>query len=421
MSSSDSVNGDNPLVLSTKPSGGSVGREIVDEVLGEFLQIAAWRRELHRHPELSFREKATARFIAGVLRGDGIEFVPVAGTGILASVRGELPGRENDAVVLRADIDALPISEATGLEYASENDGVMHACGHDMHTAILLGALRILNRHRSEFSGTVLGLFQPGEESNPGGASMVLAEDPFGDYNIVAFAGGHVEPSMRTGTFGFRAGQYMAASDELRFTVRGTGGHAAMREKIKDPVQAAARLIEALYAIPPRRDPQNPPTIISIGKIVANGATNVVPDEVYMEGTMRTFDEEWRNRLKEKIRNEARKAGGLFGVVIDVDISEGYPSVCNDEALTEKVAAATGALFGLGACESLALRPTSDDFGFYCRRYPSVYYRLGAGGTDDLFDSGRTGRIHTPTFCPDEKAMGYGVLQFVNIALSMLA
>jgi amidohydrolase len=397
-------------------------QEIINEALGEFLHVMMWRRNLHQHPELSFEEHRTSKFIAEALRHDGIEYRGIAGTGILARIEGKanIGGKEREAVVLRADIDALPLTEASGVEFSSLNKGVMHACGHDMHTAILLGALRILNLHREQFAGTVFGLFQPGEELNPGGASMVMSEDPFADHDVVAFVGEHVEPLMRTGTFGFRKGKYMASSDELRFTIHGTGGHAAMRDKVKDPVQAAARLINELHAINAEHAGKDQPTILSIGKVVADGATNIVPDEVYMEGTMRTFDERWRTELKGILREKADKIGGDLGVTIDVDISDGYPSVYNDEALTARVVAATRALFGDDTVTELGLRPTAEDFGYYTQRYPSVYYRLGVGGHGEFFEKREAGRIHSPAFRPDEKALGYGVVQFVNIVFTML-
>lgn len=396
--------------------------EIINEALGEFLHVMMWRRKLHQHPELSFEEHRTAKYIGEALSHDGIEFRHVAGTGIVARIKGKmkLEGREKDALVLRADIDALPITEASGLEYASVNKGVMHACGHDMHAAILLGALRILNQHRNQFGGTVFGLFQPGEELNPGGASLVMKEDPFKGYNVVAFVGEHVEPLMQTGTFGFRKGQYMAASDELRFVVKGAGGHAAMRERIKDPIRAAAKLIDALYEIPEKNAGKDRPTIISIGRIIAEGATNVVPDQAYMEGTMRTFDENWRTELKELIRRTAAGVEEKTGVKIEVKIGEGYPSLYNDETLTANVIERTRELFGCDSVKELKLRPTSEDFGFYTQKYPSVYYRLGVGGCGEFFEKHEAGRIHTSTFRPDEKALGYGVVQFVNIVFSQL-
>lgn len=397
-------------------------QQIINEALGEFMHVMMWRRNLHAHPELSFQEERTAKFIAETLRHDGVEFRTIAGTGILARIKGEAAhlADEFDAVVLRADTDALPIKENTGLEYASCTEGVMHACGHDFHTAILLGALRILQHHRDLFGGTVFGLFQPGEEKNPGGASLVMKENPFRGYNIKAFVGEHVEPMMQTGTFGFRKGKYMASSDELRFYVYGTGGHAAMRQRIKDPVQAAARLVNEIHSIPEEFADKEYPTIVSIGRFIAEGATNIVPDEAYMEGTLRTFDEEWRDEVRNIIRCKAKNVGEELGVDIEVDIDEGYPAVYNNKELTQTLMDATKVLFGDDSVVELGLRPSSEDFGFYSQRYPSVYYRLGVGGAGEFFEKGKAGRIHTSTFLPDEKALGYGVVQFANTVFTLL-
>ncbi len=234
-----------------------------------------FRRHLHAHPELSFHEEATAAFIAEQLAAAGIECRSIAGTGILARIEGRNPvSAGRPAVVLRADIDALPIAEQTGLPYRSQNEGVMHACGHDLHAAVLFGVLQRLAA-APDFAGTVFGLFQPGEECNPGGASLVLAEKPFDGYDVRAVVGEHVEPQLEVGTLGFRAGNYLAANDELRFRLHGTGGHGALRQQLKDPVAAAARLITELLAL------NDAECVLSIGRVEAAGATNVVPDEVY--------------------------------------------------------------------------------------------------------------------------------------------
>lgn len=373
-----------------------------------------FRRRLHAHPELSFREDGTAAFIAEQLAELGIEHRTIARTGILARIPGRrtTPG-DRRAVVLRADIDALPIAERTGLAYSSRNAGVMHACGHDVHAAVLFGVLQRLAAD-PDFSGTLLGLFQPGEECNPGGASLVLAEDPFREYDIRAVIGEHVEPQLEVGTLGFRAGKYMAASDELRLRVRGTGGHGALRSQLRDPVAAGAELLTRLVAL------NGEECVLSVGRVQADGATNVVPDRTFMEGTMRTFDETWRRRVKKMVHEAAAEVDARFGVSTEVDINHGYPCVYNDEELTRRVESATAGLFGEDAVISLGLRPTAEDFGYYTLEYPSVYYRLGVGGDGAYFDSRSAGRIHTGTFRPDEKALGYGVVQFINIVFTVL-
>lgn len=363
-----------------------------------------FRRHLHAHPELSFREHDTAAFIAQRLAELGIEHRPIAGTGILAKIEGRgKADPKRRAVVLRADIDALPIDEQRDTPWRSCTQGVMHACGHDMHAAVLFGVLQQLAA-APDFRGTVFGLFQPGEECNPGGASLVLAEEPFDGYEVRAVVGEHVEPQLEVGTLGFRAGKYMAASDELRFTVRGTGGHGAMRKQLKDPVAAAAELTTRLVAL------NHEECVLSIGRVEAGGATNIVPDEVYMEGTLRTFDERERAIIHQRIRNIAADIDTRHGVRIAVDIGRGYPCVVNDEHLVRQAAAlATGE--GLQV-EMLPLRTTAEDFGFYCTKYPSLFYRLGVGAA--------AGRPHTATFDPDEGAINVGIGFMTSLALQIL-
>lgn len=364
-----------------------------------------FRRHLHAQPELSFREHDTAAFISAQLAALGIEHRTVAGTGLLARIegRGKTAGGKHSAVVLRADIDALPITERTELPWRSCREGAMHACGHDMHAAVLFGVLQQLAA-APDFGGTLFGLFQPGEECNPGGASLVLAEEPFTGYDVRAVIGEHVEPQLEVGTVGFRAGKYMAASDELRLRVHGTGGHGAMRNQLKDPVAAAAELVTRLVGL------NGEECVLSIGRMEAAGATNIVPFEAYMEGTLRTFDERQREIIHQRIRNIAADIDARLGVVTDVEISRGYPCVVNDEILV-KQAAAQAAAAGLQV-EMLPLRTTAEDFGFYCKHYPSLFYRLGVGAA--------AGRPHTATFSPDEGAIDVGIGFMKRLALQIL-
>ena len=349
-----------------------------------------FRRHLHRHPELSFEEVQTAEYIEQCLTEAGISHSRIAKTGVLAKIEGK--GDLSKAVVLRADIDALPIEEQTGLEYASQSCGVMHACGHDIHAAVLYGVLLRLAEN-PDFEGTIFGIFQPGEECNPGGASKVLAEEPFKGYNVVAVIGEHTDSGLEVGELGFCKGEFMAANDELRFWVRGKGGHGAMREQLNDTVVAAAHLVTMLNAV----NDEN--TVLSIGKVVADGATNVIPDEVYMEGTMRCFSEEHRHTVWHIIEAAAQSVDAKFGTTTEVDINHGYPAVVSDDALVEK-AIALATEKGV-AVKMLEKRYTAEDFGHYCVKYPSLFYRLGVG-TD-------AGRSHTSTFAPDERAIEVGV------------
>ena len=368
--------------------------------MADELDIIAFRRALHRRPELSFRETGTHDLIARTLDGLGIAHRTVARTGVLARIEGR--GDLRRAVVLRADIDALPIREQADVAWRSLNDGVMHACGHDVHTAVLMGALQELNRSR-DFEGTLLGLFQPGEECNPGGASLVLAEEPFADYDVRAVVGEHVEPSLEVGTFGFRAGKYMASSDELRFTVHGTGGHAALRNQLRDPVAAAAELVGGLIAL------NLPERVLSIGRIEADGATNVVPDDVRLEGTLRTFDEALRCASYDAIRDIAASTDRRYGTRTAVDIGRGYPCVVNDPALASLARSLAAERW---QAVDLPLRTTAEDFGFYTHRYPSLFYRLGVGAA--------SGKPHTSTFSPDEKAITTGIAFMQALALKLL-
>lgn len=364
-----------------------------------------FRRHLHRHPELSFEEHRTAAFIAAELAAAGIGCRPIARTGILATLVGRrsTPETARRAVVLRADIDALPIEECTGLPYASERRGVMHACGHDLHAAILYGVLRRLAA-APDFEGTVFGLFQPGEECNPGGASLVLAEEPFAGYDVAAVVGEHCEWQLPVGTLGFRAGKFMASSDELRLTVAGRGGHGARRELLTDPVAAAAALVTRLVAL--NADER----ILSIGRLTADGATNVVPDTVRLEGTLRTFDETVRRDAHALIAAEAAAVDAAHGTRTEVDIDRGYPCVVNDAALVER-AAALARRSGL-AVEMLPRRPMAEDFGFYTQRYPSLFYRLGVGPD--------AGRSHTADYAPSEAAIAPGIAFMTDLAYELL-
>ena len=375
-------------------------------------QVLLARRTLHANPELSFEERETSRYVADCLREAGIEFRPIAGTGVLARIEGR--GDLRRCVVLRADMDALPIEEKTGLEYASRNKGVMHACGHDVHTACLLGAMLVLKRMSERIEGTVFGLFQPGEELCPGGASLVLAEDPFRDYEVAAFVGEHVAAEIPAGRFGFRAGQYMASSDELRITVRGTGGHGALPHTLTDPVVAAAAIVTSLQQIVSRNADGTVPTVLSIGRLIADGATNIIPPTVEMEGTLRTMDETWRGRAKRRVAEIAAGTAAAYGVEAEVKISDGYPCVVNDPALTARARQIVGRLWGADRVEELALRMTAEDFGSYTKRYPSVFVRLGVARTD-----GPTGGLHTSVFNPDERALDYGVATMAALALEL--
>lgn len=361
-----------------------------------------FRRHIHRHPELSFQEYNTQAFILEALRAEGIECSVVAGTGVLAKIEGER-GNLKRAVVLRADIDALPIVEQNAVEYCSEREGVMHACGHDMHAAMLYGVLCRFNRERN-FEGTLFGVFQPGEEVNPGGASKVLAENPFEGYDVAMVIGQHVDARLNIGEVGICPGVFMASNDELRFYVSGRGGHAARRADIDDTVSAIADMVVRTTSL------NGPDAVVSVGKIVAEGATNVIPAEAYAEGTMRTFDREERERIYALLDANARAVEERYGVALRVDISRGYPSVTNDVMLAYEamiVASDEGIVV-----REMSRIPMAEDFGYYTERYPALFYRLGVGA--------ESGGSHTATFLPDERAMEYGERMMWRMALHIL-
>lgn len=360
------------------------------------------RRELHRNPELSFEEVKTQQLIIEALEAEGIEYRTIAGTGVLAKIEGER-GNLRRSVVLRADIDALPINEQNDIEYRSENEGVMHACGHDIHTAVLFGVLQYFSKNR-DFEGTLFGVFQPGEELNPGGAVKVLEENPFEGYEVAAVIGEHVDSTLEVGEIGICPGRFMASNDELRFYISGRGGHAARRSDIDDSVSAMADMILRTTSL------NTPECVVSIGRVIADGATNVIPSLVTAEGTMRTFDKEVRERTHAYLHNNARQVAEKYGVEVKVDISYGYPCVVNDVMLAYEamiVASDEGIMV-----RELKPMTTAEDFGHYTERYPSLFYRLGVGKA--------AGGSHTATFLPDEAAMEYGERMMRRIALHIL-
>lgn len=361
-----------------------------------------FRRHLHSHPELSFEEHSTAAFISEQLDALGIEHRPIAGTGILARIEGRR-GNLKRCVVLRADIDALPLQELTGVEWASQCEGVMHGCGHDCHAAILYGVLKRLQLER-DFEGTVLGLFQPAEERGFAGARKVLEEDPFKEYDVAAVIGEHVDADLEVGELGFCPGKFMASADELHFKVRGVGGHAAMRERIKDPVVAISDLILRLNTF------NSDVCVVSIGNVVAEGATNVIPEVAICDGTMRTFDEKLRQRVKDMIAGVVEEIEYKYDVEIEMNLGDGYPCVENDKQLTYEAMLLAGSN-GFKVVD-LDRRPTAEDFGFYTHIYPSLFYRLGVGR--------ESGRAHTALFLPDERALEVGEEFMTMLALNIL-
>ncbi|MEO6883996.1 MAG: M20 family metallopeptidase [Bacteroidia bacterium] len=380
-----------------------------------FSETVEIRRHLHAHPELSFQENNTSDFIAAQLTKIGIPFKRgIAGTGIVALLEGK--NSQKKTIALRADMDALPIVEENKTTYVSQNKGVMHACGHDVHTASLLGVAKILTELKNDFEGSIKLIFQPGEEKLPGGASMMIAEGVLQNPQPTCIFAQHVFPSMETGKVGFKKGMYMASTDEIYLTVKGKGGHAAMPKEYNNPLLIASRILIALEA-EFKNEKNNFPTVLAFGKIIGNGATNVIPAEVKIEGTFRTMDEKWRSEVHEKIKFIVQKIAKDSGGACDATIVKGYPFLVNDETVTGKAQHWAEIFLGKENVEELPMRMTAEDFAFYSQQIPACFYRLGTGNKVKNIVSG----VHTPTFEIDEKALEIGVGLMTWIALNELA
>ena len=329
----------------------------------------ALRRHLHAHPELSFEEVNTAAFVTRELEKLGLTPQPIANTGVVALIEGQ-PG--GPTIALRADMDALPITEASDMPYKSTNPGVMHACGHDVHTASLLGAARILNELKGEFKGTIKLMFQPGEERLPGGASLMIKEGVLENPAVGQVLGQHVFPHLPAGKIGLRPGRYMASTDELYLTIKGKGGHGAMPEMNLDPVLVAAHIIVAAQQIVSRRANPKIPSVLSFGKVIANGATNVIPNEVYMEGTFRTLNEEWRAEAHQHLRKPLRRPGREHGRGVRAGNPRGLPLPENEPALTARVRAAAEAYLGPENVVELDQWMAAEDFAYFSQAAPGL-------------------------------------------------
>ena len=372
------------------------------------------RRHIHANPELSFEEYNTAAYVKQVLEQYGIPSESMADTGLVALIKGRNP--EKKTIALRADLDALPIVEANEVDYKSKNEGVMHACGHDVHTASLLGAARILQDLREEFEGTVKLVFQPGEEKFPGGASIMIKEGVLQNPAPEGIVGQHVFPMLPAGKVGFKSGMYMASADEIYITVKGKGGHAALPEMNVDPVLISAHLIVALQQIVSRHASPKTPSVLSFGKVEAKGATNVIPNEVKIEGTFRTMNEEWRREAHKKIKKLAEGLCESMGGSCDTDIKNGYPYLKNDPELTGVARNAAEAYLGTDNVVDLDLWMGAEDFAYYSQEVPACFYRLGTRNEERGITSG----VHTPTFDIDEAALETGIGLMAYIALQEL-
>ncbi len=379
-----------------------------------FNDVVANRRHLHSHPELSFHEVETSVFVANKLEAMGLEYHKMADTGLVALIKGDKPS--DKVIALRGDMDALPITEANDVPYKSQNVGVMHACGHDVHTSSLLGTAKILTDLKSEFGGTVKLIFQPAEEKLPGGASLMIKEGVLENPKPSAVFGQHVMPLIDAGKVGFRAGKYMASTDELYVTVRGKGGHGAQPQQNVDPVIITAHILTALQQVVSRFADPKSPSVLSFGKVIANGATNVIPNEVYLEGTFRTMDEKWRSEAHIKMKKMAEGMAESMGATCEFNIMRGYPFLINEEKLTAAARGFAEDYLGKENVLDLDIWMAAEDFAYYTQVADSCFYRLGTRNES----RGITSSVHTPTFDVDETALELSTGLMAYMAIKQL-
>jgi amidohydrolase len=387
-------------------------KELAAAYKSEFI---ANRRHLHANPELSFQEFQTAAFVERQLRGFGINQIEhKAGTGILAIIEGNNPSKK--VIALRGDMDALPIVEQNDVSYKSTIAGVMHACGHDVHTASLLGAAKILNEIKDQFEGTVKLIFQPGEELIPGGASLMIKDKALENPRPSGIIGQHVMPFIPVGKVGFRKGMYMASADELYITVKGKGGHGAMPETLVDPVLIASHMIVALQQVISRNASPKIPSVLSFGRVEALGATNIIPNEVKIQGTFRTLNEEWRSKAHGHMVSIAKGIVEGMGGELDFEVRRGYPFLKNAEALTARAQEAAVQYLGKENVVDLDIWMAAEDFSYYTQEIDGCFYRLGTRNEAKGIISG----VHTPTFDIDEDALEIGAGLMAYIAINEL-
>lgn len=390
-------------------------KEKIQELSAQiFNEVVGFRQHIHANPELSFHEYETSKYVKDKLTSWGIPFTEMANTGVVGLITG---AKASDQVIaLRADMDALPINEANDKPYKSKNEGVMHACGHDVHTSSLLGTAYILNQLKEDFAGTVKLVFQPAEELLPGGASIMIKEGVLENPAPQVIIGQHVMPLIETGKVGFRSGIYMASTDELYVTVTGKGGHGAQPHQNIDPVLITAHIIVALQQIVSRNADPRLPSVLSFGKVNANGATNVIPNEVKLEGTFRTLNEEWRNEAHRLMKKMAEGIAESMGGSCHFDIHRGYPFLINEEKLTDNARANAEEYLGKENVIDLDIWMAAEDFAYYSQVTDACFYRLGTGNSV----KGTTYSVHTPNFDIDEDALKTSTGLMAYLALKQL-
>lgn len=387
-------------------------QQLVKGCIGDIINI---RHHLHQYPELSFQEYNTAKYISEKLSSFGINHqTGIVDTGIVGEIKGRNPDKK--VIALRADIDALPIEETSGVSYSSKNKSVMHACGHDFHSASLLGTLYVLNQLKDSFEGTIKFLFQPGEEVLPGGAKLMIEEGVLENPKVESIIGQHVYPDLETGQIGIKAGTYMASADEIYFTVKGKGGHAALPHQAIDPILITSHIIIALQQIVSRNCSPYVPTVLSFGDIYGKGATNVIPNEVKVKGTFRTFDENWRKEAHQLMVRMAEGVASSMGATCEFEVRKGYPVLENDNTLTELNKQSAIEYMGIENVIDLGLRMTAEDFAYYSQEIPACFYRVGIANKKKNIG----GSLHNGDLTIDDEALETGIGLMAYIAIKQL-
>lgn len=389
-------------------------QKIQDLAAQIFNEVVGFRQHIHANPELSFKEFETSKYIKEKLTSWDIPYQEMANTGVVGLITGKIPS--DQVIALRADMDALPITEANDKPYKSKNVGVMHACGHDVHSSSLLGTAYILNQLKEDFAGTIKLVFQPAEELLPGGASIMIKEGVLENPKPNAMVGQHVLPMMDVGKVGFRSGIYMASTDELYVTVTGKGGHGAQPQQNIDPVLITAHIIVALQQIVSRNADPRLPSVLSFGKVNAHGATNIIPNEVKLEGTFRTLNEDWRNEAHRLMKKMAEGIAESMGGSCDFDIHRGYPFLINEEKLTNNAKGFAQDYLGKENVVDLDIWMAAEDFAYYSQVTDACFYRLGTGNVEK--DTKHS--VHTPNFDIDEDALKTSTGLMAYIALKQL-
>jgi len=386
-------------------------QEIKTQAKAILEEIIAIRRQIHEYPELSFQETKTALFVEKKLQEFGIKTARCTPTGIVAIISPDNTAEKMECIALRADLDALPIKENTGLPYASKNEGIMHACGHDVHTATLLGVAKLVQQNRNKLTKIVKFIFQPGEELLPGGASLMIKAGVLNNPKVDRIIALHVFPELEVGKVGFKSGMYMASTDELHVTIEGKGGHAAMPYQVIDPIVIASSIVLNLQQIVSRKCDPKIPCVLSFGHFEGIGATNVIPDAVHLKGTFRTMDEAWRTEAHLLIQKQIEEMSIAMGGKAIVDIRKGYPFLVNDEQTTENAREITKKLIGAENVVELPIRMTAEDFSYYSQEVPACFFRLGVRNEAKKAIYG----VHNSQFAVDEEAMLTGMIVFLGI------